>query len=125
MSEISFNRDDFPNPLVTAEDYEKACDDFVVPYTAQQASLIGVETEELHEYIKNNKDDLDQEVLDAHLAAIQSAAKFTDPNVKGPIYDFMQEVIALETKLQGEGVFDEVSELERKLEAEGAFDEES
>lgn len=102
--EITLIRSDFAEPLVTAEDYDKACKQFVLPYCKQQADIIAVCLEELQSLVDLSKP-IDLEKAKGIQDDIRFAAEFSDSAIGGPIYNFMQEVAALETTLEEQGVF--------------------
>jgi hypothetical protein len=104
MSDPIFQRTAFPDPLVTLEDYKKACQDFVMPFLAERSGIITELIEKL-QVITNEKDwKVDEELLKAHIKAIKKASSFPED-----INEFMDEVKALEQKLEDEGAFDEES----------------
>lgn len=102
MSDPIFQRTAFPNPLETADDYEKACAEFVMPFLAGRSQIVKDLMDEMSG--KLGEEELDKEVLDAHVSAITKASTFPEE-----INEFMAEVTALEQKLESEGAFNEES----------------
>lgn len=104
MSDPIFQRNAFPNPLVTPEDYENACQDFVMPFLAERSGIVDDLIQKLQVIMAKEDWKVDEEILNAHVDAVRKASTFPeDINV------FMKEVTALEQKLDAEGLIDEES----------------
>lgn len=101
MSE--YNSDDLPEALETVEDYDKACQNFVLPFLHKQAGLIADVIVDLHKAIDSGK--IEQEEVDFFINQIKELASFaTESN---PMFAYFEQVIALEQRLDSEGLLHE------------------
>lgn len=91
---------DLPETLETVEDYDKVCENFVLPFLHRQAGAIADVIVELHKAI--DKGDVQQEQIDSFINEIKQLAAFaTEGN---PMYSYFEQVIELEQRLDSQGL---------------------
>jgi len=96
----AFNTSDLPEALETVEDYDKACQNFVLPYLHKQAGAIADVIVDLHKAIDTGK--IEQEEVDFFINEIKELASFvTESN---PMFAYFEQVIALEQRLDSQGL---------------------
>ncbi len=94
---------DLPESLETVEDYDKACQNFVLPFLHKQAGQIADVIVDLHKAIDGGK--IEQEEVDFYINQIKELASFaTDSN---PMFAYFEQVITLEQKLDSQGLLHE------------------
>jgi hypothetical protein len=104
MNDPLLDRNAFPYPLATVEDYEKAYTDFAQPFLLGRSTrineLIGTEGANLFADDSNAT----EEEMAVYIERIKAASKFPDD-----VNEFLEELTALERKLEAEGLLDEES----------------
>jgi hypothetical protein len=91
-----------PEQLETMEDYQKACDGFVVPFLFQQSKRVADVIEELHSDITSKV--LDRERIHHHLNSMNEIAAFVQDG--NPMFPYFEQLIELEQKLRANNEFD-------------------
>jgi hypothetical protein len=91
-----------PEQLETMEDYQKACDGFVVPFLFQQSKRVADVIEELHNDITSKV--LDRERIHHHLNSMNEIAAFVQDG--NPMFPYFEQLIELEQKLRANNEFD-------------------
>jgi hypothetical protein len=104
MNDPKFDRSAFPSPLATIEDYEKGYQDFVRPFLANRAGIVNDLIEKLQKITEQEDWEVDEALLTAHVEAVKKASNFPED-----VNEFLTEIVALERKLESEGVLDEES----------------
>ena len=95
-----------PEQLETMEDYDKACEGFVVPFLFQQSKRVADVIEELHSDIR--KKTLDRERIHHHLNCMNEIAAFAQEG--NPMFPYFEQLIELEQKLRAENAFDNLAD---------------
>ena len=95
-----------PKQLETLEDYNQACEGFVVPFLFQQSKRIADVIEELHADIRTKE--LDRERIHYHLNSMNEIAAFAKQG--NPMFPYFEQLIELENRLRSENAFKEDSE---------------
>lgn len=92
-----------PAQLETMEDYQKACEGFVVPFLFQQSKRVADVIEELHNDITSKV--LDRERIHYHLNSMNEIAAFVQEG--NPMFPYFEQLILLEQKLRAAKAFEE------------------
>lgn len=98
MTDPVFDRTAFPNPLVTTDDYEKACAEFAQPFLLHRAALVQAGIEKLQAKL----DDITVEEIEEYSEAVKANSSFPDD-----VQEFLEEIADLEASLEQEGAFNE------------------
>jgi len=97
------NISDLPEQLETMQDYQKACEGFVVPFLFQQSKRIADVIEELHVDITSKV--LDRERIHHHSNSMNEIAAFVQEG--NPMFPYFEQLILLEKKLRAANAFDD------------------
>ncbi len=101
-----FDRSRWPIPLATAEDYQRACDEFVCEYLATQAEACLNPIQKLQAQLEATavNGEIEEDDFDKFVQQVEAASTFPKE-----INDFLEEVAALEHVLEAKGAFNEES----------------
>jgi hypothetical protein len=110
LEQLEFDRNKFPNPLVTAEDYRKACEEFAIPFMQQRACICAGIVDDMHEAARDPNPEQAQERVRVLAGELHNVTEFASRNqgtneTERAIHKFIQEVIALERALEQTGEF--------------------
>jgi hypothetical protein len=106
IRKLEFDRSKYPKPLVTAEDYRQACEEFALPFIQQRAAMCAniVDAMKAAGDNKETVAHLALELKDITGFALASKADITS-ETECAIRDFIDEIIKLEHALELSGEF--------------------
>ena len=90
-----------PTQLETLEDYNQACENFVLPFFLEQSKKIADIIKSLHSEL--TKQTLNQETIEYYINSVMETAAFA--HEKNSMFPYFQAVVALESKLESQNAF--------------------
>lgn len=91
-----------PTKLETLEDFEKTCEEFLVPFIENLAQRLAKVIQSLHDKMATGRIEQDEVLL--YMNEIKEITSFASK--KNPMAPYMENIIALEQKLLAEGLLD-------------------
>jgi len=89
-----------PTQLETLEDFEKTCEEFLVPFVEDRAHRLKNVIQSLHDKMETGRIEQDEVLL--HMNEIEEITAFASE--KNPMAPYMENIIALEQRLIKQGL---------------------
>lgn len=88
-----------PTKLETLEDFEKTCEDFVVPFIEERAKRLVAVVQSLHDKMETGRIEQDDVLL--HMNQVEEITAFASAN--NPMAPYLENIILLEQRLLATG----------------------